>query len=236
MKFKGLLVVMCAAGLMAGCNSTNRNNRTSDNTIASNNDTATTGTSGSSVSAGDKDFVNDMLSDGTAEVELGRQAKERAASSEVKQFAQMMVDDHTKAGEQLKQTAATYSIPQEAKPDDKHKNVMDKLMKLRGADFDKEYMAAMVDDHEDAVRSLRSRVDENRSLGDRLTGKNPENAAAAKPEPAGDRATAAINQWAANSLPVVERHLDRAKQIKENLDRNNRSTARADKPQGASKY
>jgi len=47
-----------------------------------------------------------------------------------------------------------------------------------------------------------------------------------KPEPAGDRVTMAINQWAAEALPVVERHLDRAKQIKENVDHNNRSTAR----------
>ena len=51
---------------------------------------------------------------------------------------------------------------------------MDKLSKLNGTEFDKEYMSAMVDDHGDAVRDLRSRVDENRSVTDRLTGKNPE--------------------------------------------------------------
>jgi putative membrane protein len=223
MKFKGLLVCVCAAGLMAGCNSANRESTT----IATGNDAGTTGTAGASVSAGDKDFVNDMLSDGMAEVELAQLARDRAASSEVKQFAQMMVDDHTKAGDQLKQVAATYSVPQEPKNDDSHKDLMAKLMKVRGADFDKAYMAAMVDDHEDAVRELRSRVDENRSLGDRVTGKNPENPATVKPEPAGDRATVSINQWAADALPVVERHRDRAKQIKENVDNNNRSTARA---------
>lgn len=223
MKYKGLLVVVCAAGLMAGCSNTPRES----NTVATNNDAATTGTAGSSVSAGDKDFVNDNLAAGMAEVELARMAKERGASSSVKQFAQMMADDHTKAGDQLKQIAMTYAVPPENEADDSHKDLMDKLMKLRGADFDKEYMNAMVDDHEDAVRKLRTRVDENRSLGDRLTGKNPENPAAVKPEPAGDRATMAINQWAADALPVVERHLDRAKQIKEDLDSNNRSTARA---------
>ena len=222
MKSKGLLVMVCAAGLMAGCNSTER----TSTTVGTKNEPGTAGTTGSSVSAGDKDFVNDMLSDGMAEVELARLAKDRAANAEVKQFAQMMSDDHTKAGEQLKQVASTYSIPQDAKIDEKHKDLMDKLMKVRGPDFDKEYMNAMVEGHEDAVRTLRSRVDENRSLGDRLTGKNPENPATVKPEPAGDRVTMAINQWAAEALPVVERHLDRAKQIKENVDHNNRSTAR----------
>jgi len=222
MKFKGLLVMVCTAGLVAGCNSTNR----TSNTIATSNETGTAGTTGRSVSTSDRDFVNGMLSDGMAEVELARLAKDRAANAEVKQFAQMMSDDHTKAGEQLKQVASTYSIPQDAKIDEQHKDLMGKLMKVRGPDFDKEYMNAMVDGHEDAVRTLRSRVDENRSLGDRLTGKNPENPATVKPEPAGDRVTMAINQWAAEALPVVERHLDRAKQIKENVDHNNRSTAR----------
>jgi hypothetical protein len=71
---------------------------------------------------------------------------------------------------------------------------------------------------------------------DRLTGKNPENTAAARPEPSDDKVKMSVNQWAADALPTIERHLDRAKQIKENLDHNNRSTARADKPQGTSKY
>ena len=235
MKSRGLLALAFAGALMAGCHS----NRTSD-TIANSNDAGTTGTAGSGVSSRDKSWVNDQLSDGTAEVDLAKMAKERASNADVKQFAQMMIDDHTKAGDELKQIATTYAIPQEPKVDDKHKDLMDKLSKLNGADFDKEYMKAMVDDHEDAVRDLRSRVDENRSLSDRVTGKNPENPADVKPEPADNHVDASINQWAANTLPTVEHHLDRAKQITDGLDHNNR-TARGtsgtnDKPRGASKY
>jgi putative membrane protein len=157
----------------------------------------------------------------------------------------MMIDDHTKAGDQLKQIATSNSIPLDTKIDDKHKNLMDKMQKLNGADFDKEYMSAMVDGHEDAVRDLRSRVDENRSVSDRLTGKNPENPAAVKPETSNNRVTTSINEWAANTLPTVERHLDRAKEIKDNVDHPNR-TARGTSgtserksdttPKGASKY
>jgi putative membrane protein len=55
--------------------------------------------------------VNDILSDGMAEVETATLARERAANPDVKQFAQMMIDDHTKAGDQLKQIANTYAIP-----------------------------------------------------------------------------------------------------------------------------
>jgi len=239
MKFRGLLALACAGALMAGCNG----NRTS-NTIANDRtDTGATGTAGAGVSTNDKNWVNDQLSDGMAEIDLAKVAADHASSPDVKAFARMMIDDHTKAGDQLKQIASQYAIPTtDAKVDDKHKNLMDKLSKLNGTDFDKEYMSAMVDDHQDAVRDLRSRADENRSLSDRVTGKNPENPAAGKPEKADNHVDAAINQWAANNLPTIEHHLDRAKQIKDDLDHTNR-TARgttgkteSDKARGTSKY
>ena len=234
MTAKGLLALVCAVALTAACN----NNRTATR------EAETTGTAGAGVSNSDKNFVSDQLTDGMAEVELAKVARDHAASADVKQFAQMMIDDHTKAGDQLKQIATSNSIPVETKIDDKHQNLMDKLSKLNGADFDKEYMSAMMDDHQDAVSDLRSRVDENRSATDRLTGKNPANPAAVKPEQSDNRVTMSINEWAANTLPTVEQHLDRAKQIKDNVDDANRSTRgttgtsdRKDTtPKGASKY
>jgi putative membrane protein len=235
MKSKGLLALVCAVALTAACN----NNRTA------NREAGTAGTAGAGVSNSDKNFVSDQLSDGMAEIELAKVARDHAASQDVKQFAQMMIDDHTKAGDQLKQIAASNSIPIDTQIDDKQQNLMDKLSKLNGADFDKEYMSAMVDDHQDAVRDVRSRVDENRSATDRLTGKNPENPAAVKPEQSDNRLTMSINEWAANTLPTVEQHLDRAKEIKDNVDHPDRTTrgtsGTSDKkpnttPKGASKY
>jgi putative membrane protein len=235
MKSKGLLALVCAVAVTAACN----NNRTA------NREAGTAGTAGAGVSNSDKNFVSDQLSDGMAEIELAKVARDHAASQDVKQFAQMMIDDHTKAGDQLKQIATGNSIPIDTQIDDKQQNLMDKLSKLNGADFDKEYMSAMVDDHQDAVRDVRSRVDENRSATDRLTGKNPENPAAVKPEQSDNRLTMSINEWAANTLPTVEQHLDRAKEIKDNVDHPDRTTrgtsGTSDKkpnttPKGASKY
>src|SRR5262245_52334175 len=186
MKVTGLLALVCAVALSAACN----NNRTA------NREAGTTGTAGASISNSDKNFVSDQLSDGMAEVELAKVARDHAASADVKQFAQMM-------------------------------------------------MSAMVDDHQDALLDLRSRVDENRSATDRLTGKNPENPAAVKPEQSDNRLTMSINEWAANTLPTVEQHLDRAKEIKDNVDHPDRTTrgtsGTSDKkpdttPKGASKY
>ena len=114
MKSSGLLAVACAAMLMAGCNGGNR----TSNTIADSNEAGTIGTAGYSISTSDRNFVNDILSDGMAEVETAKLAKDHAANPDVKRFAQMMIDGHTKAGDQLKQIMYTYAISQDAKIDD----------------------------------------------------------------------------------------------------------------------
>jgi predicted outer membrane protein len=219
MKFRGLLAFACAAALTAACNGNNR----TDNTIV--NDTSV-GTAGKSVSASDSSFINEMLSSGTAEVEIANLATGRAANPEVKQFAQMLIDDHTNAGKLLTQVATTYGVQVQPPSNDEHKDLMDKLSRLRGTDVDREYINAMVDKHEAAVKTLRTRVDENRSLADRLTGKNPEDRASIKPETSDDKAKMAINEWAANALPTVEHHLNRAKEIKDHIDHPNATASR----------
>jgi len=218
MKYRGLLAFACVAVLTAGCDANNRTDTTKINDEA-------VGTGGNSVSMSDKSFINEMLSGGTAEVEIANLAMGRAANPAVKQFAQMLIDDHTNAGKLLTQVATTYGVQVQPQSDDKHKDLMDKLSRLRGTDFDNEYINAMVDNHEAAAKKLRSRVDENRSLADRLTGKNPEDRASIKPETSDDKAKMAINEWAANALPTVEHHLNRAKEIKDHIDHPN-ATAR----------
>ena len=77
---------------------------------------------------------------------------------------------------------------------------------------------------------------------DRLTGKNPENPAAVKPEQSDNTVTMSVNRWAAETLPTIERNLDHAKQINDDLDRANNRPSRGNsgtsdtKAKGASKY
>lgn len=232
MKRMGILPLLGAAALAVACNS----NKAVDNASVDNrNEPAAVGTAGdadrTAVHSGDKDFVNKMLADGTAEVELGRMASERAVNPDVKRFAQMMVTDHSKAGADLKQIATMYNVEMTPANEDKHKDLMDRLAKLRGAQFDKEYMKAMVDDHEDAVDSLESRVDSTASLKDKVA--NPDKADKQVVAEKSDNAvTASVNAWAAVALPVVRGHLDQAKAINDSLDRNGRTneTARNSTP------
>src|SRR5262245_53796686 len=58
----------------------------------------------------DQKFVADAAKDGTAEVELASLAAEKATSSEVKQFAQRMTGDHSKANDELKSLAQSKNI------------------------------------------------------------------------------------------------------------------------------
>jgi putative membrane protein len=200
MKHIGFAAVALSAALTMAC----QNGARTDNPATAENEAI--GTAG--VSTGDRNFVEQMVMGGTAEVELGNMAKQKAASPEVKQFADRMVRDHTRAGEELKQIASKHSIPASAQIDEKHRDLMNKLSSLRGADFDREYMNAMVEGHEDVVDELQKHASEDR-FGD--------NKGAVKPEPSNNPAEADINMWAANALPTVREHLEMAKQIQAHL-------------------
>src|SRR4051795_6002893 len=71
----------------------------------------------------DQSFVKEAAAGGMAEVELGRLAEERASSPGVKQFGQRMVDDHTKANEELKAIAQRKNIALPTDLPSKHKTL-----------------------------------------------------------------------------------------------------------------
>ena len=222
MKRYGFLSIALAAAITLGCNSKNSNEANSANPPAG----GAVGTAGSeSVKSGDKDFVHDLAIANTAEVELGRMAAERAANPEVKQFAQMMVDDHTKANTELMAIASQHNVPAPNELDDKHRDLRDKLAKYQGMEFDREYIDAMVDGHGDVVDKLGSRVDKETldkwkseskdASGNKLETKGQ--AVAILPEKSDDPVTTSINQWAATTYPVASAHLDAAKTLKDTL-------------------
>jgi len=149
------------------------------------------GTSGTSM--GDRNFVEDMAQDGQAEVLLGQLAEQKATSPEVKEFAAQMVRDHSQANQELKSIAAKYNV--ELKPDlaDEHKDLRERLSKKSGADFDREFIKAMVDDHEHAVDDAKDKAEHSEN--------------------------ADIKQWASQTLPTLQQHLERARQIHEALEK-----------------
>ncbi|MBV9957595.1 MAG: DUF4142 domain-containing protein [Acidobacteria bacterium] len=95
----------------------------------------------------DKKFVMEAAMGGMMEVELGRLAVEKGMSDEVKQFGQHMVDDHSKANDELMQLASSKGITLPTALDAKHKAMRDRMASLSGAAFDKAYKQEMLKDH-----------------------------------------------------------------------------------------
>jgi putative membrane protein len=137
------------------------------------------------------DFAKTAAQGGMTEVALGRLAMEHAASPDVKQFGQQMVADHSKAGAELTQLAARKGMQLPTEMSDKQKSLMDKLSKLSGADFDKEYVGAMVDDHEEDAKEFQEQSEKG-SDGD-------------------------VKAFAAKTLPVIQHHLQMIKDIKSKM-------------------
>ena len=75
----------------------------------------------------DKKFVKDAAIGGLTEVELGKLAAQKGSSDAVKQFGQKLVDDHTKANDELKQIASSENIQVPDTLDSKHQSRIDKL-------------------------------------------------------------------------------------------------------------
>jgi putative membrane protein len=146
---------------------------------------AATGTA--TTSAADKKFVHDAAQGGMAEVELGKLATEKALSEDVKKFGQRMVDDHTKADDQLKDIASSKGIPVPPKLSAKDQMTKDRLSKLSGDPFDKAYMNDMVKDHTQDVSDFKR-----------------ESASGTDPD---------VKNFASTTLPTLQDHLREAKKI-----------------------
>jgi putative membrane protein len=179
-------------------------------------------------------FIDDMTIAGIAEVQLGQLATERAVNADVKAFGQMMVKDHTQANNELKQIASQMKLETPTQLDQKHKDLVDKLTKLQGNEFDREYINTMVQGHQEVLGKLRARAEmklpaPGAAAGEHPAGEHPANAAkpdANKPDAqapgVGDttghgHGDQALTQWAAKAIPVVQKHLARAEEIQQKI-------------------
>ena len=103
---------------------------------------------GAKLSAGDEKILKDMAMADMAEVEGGKMAQGKSQNSDVKAFAQQMIDDHTANLNDVKALAQARGVTLPTEPDAKHKAMAAKLDKMSGDAFDKAYMKqAGVQDH-----------------------------------------------------------------------------------------
>lgn len=103
-------------------------------------------------------FMTEAAKGGMAEVELSRLATTKSQNAEVKKYANQMIQDHTNANAELKQLAGKKTVTLPTALDAEHQAIKDKLSGLSGAAFDKEYVNAMVADHEKSVALFQSQA------------------------------------------------------------------------------
>src|SRR5271170_3977660 len=110
-------------------------------------------------SPGDRVFVEDALKGGMAEVQLGQLALQKSNNADIKQFAQKMIDDHTKMGDRLKTIAQQIGVKVPDGPSKKDKATIAKLQALNGDDFDKAYVKEMVKDHKTDLNDFKAEAE-----------------------------------------------------------------------------
>jgi putative membrane protein len=137
-----------------------------------------------------QDFVTKASIANMFEIETSKLALDRAQRDDVKSLANMMVEDHTKTGERMKDVLAAANSS--AKPagalDSKHQKMMDKLEAASDEKFDAEYLKIQNDAHKDAVNLFS---DYSKSGKD-----------------------AALKDFATETLPTLQQHWEHVREVK----------------------
>jgi len=133
---------------------------------------------------GDSKFVKEASEGGLAEVQLAQLAQQKAQNQAVKDFAQHMISDHTKANDELKAMAAGENMAVSTSLSVSDSALKVKLEALSGAAFDKSYMSAMMKDHQNDIAAFEKEA---------KRGENPK-----------------IKSFAAKTLPTLRDHLSMA--------------------------
>jgi putative membrane protein len=144
---------------------------------------------GQKTDTGDWDtrFMRQAARDGLAEIKLAKLARDQAANADVRKFAKDMVTDHAEISKQLSDLADTQDVTLPKKMDRKRQGFYDRLSKLKGAEFDREYLQHLIKDHVVTVGDFR--------------------------EEASDGTNVEVAAFATKTLPTLRNHLKRAREL-----------------------
>jgi putative membrane protein len=144
-------------------------------------------TSPNSLSSRDRTFVMQAGQLSMMEVELGRLAVQRGSSAGVKQYGQEMVDEHTRANQELMQLVMQKQVELPTDMSTQNTALIDRLSGLSGRSFDTAYKQAMIDSHNQAIALFQAQSQQ---------GQDPE-----------------LKAWATQTLPNLQAHLEMVNQM-----------------------
>jgi putative membrane protein len=130
-------------------------------------------------------FLPKAIEGNFAEVEMGKLAQSNGQSKDVKSFGKMLVTDHSAANEKAMDVAKSMNVTAPTGPNEKQKTDHDKMAKMKGAEFDKMFAKDMIADHKKDIKEYKSEAKEGDAAG----------------------------QYAKDSLPTLEKHLQTAQSL-----------------------
>jgi putative membrane protein len=134
-------------------------------------------------------FITKAIEGNFAEVQMGQLAQQNGQSQEVKAFGQTLVTDHGAANTKAQQAAQSIGVTSPTGPNAKQKADYDKMAKLNGAAFDKEFAKHMVVDHKKDVAEYQKEAKKQDAAG----------------------------QYAQSTLPTLQKHLQSSQTLQKQL-------------------
>ena len=135
--------------------------------------------------AAGKKFIGEAIQGNLAEIEMGKLAQKNGSAEGVKSFGKMLEEDHTAANEKAIEAAKSAGVTPPTAPSAKQKADYDKMAKMTGANFDKQFATHMVADHKKDIAEYEK--------------------AAKKKD--------AIGSYASEALPTLKKHLQTAQSL-----------------------
>jgi putative membrane protein len=146
----------------------------------------TTAAAAPTANKADQNFLKQAIQGNLAEVELGKLAQEKSMNDRVRSFGDTLVKDHSAGNEKATEVASAVGVTAPTEPSKKQKMMYDRLSKLSGSAFDRQFARMMVDDHQKDIKEFEK---EAKSSNEQIAG------------------------FAKDTLPTLQKHLDTAKSL-----------------------
>ena len=135
----------------------------------------------------DQTFVKEAAQGGLAEVQMGKLGAQKGQSQEVRQFGQKLVQDHSKANQELKLVAAQKSITLPSDIGTEHQSMLSHLKSLEGTEFDQAFKKHAVEAHQKTIQKFQTASQQSTDSD--------------------------VKAFAQKTLPVLQQHLKMAQDI-----------------------
>ncbi|HVU34013.1 MAG TPA: DUF4142 domain-containing protein [Opitutaceae bacterium] len=152
-------------------------------------DMSNSNSSHAKLSWSDRHFINKVAESNQQEIQIAQLAQDRASNPDVQNFAQKVLQDHQKMGQDLQNLAQQENI--QLKTNNKESHAYKKLASASGNDFDTQFVKHMVSDHKNDVKEFKDRADDT---------KNPE-----------------LKSFAQNAIPTLQEHLQMAQNLQSSI-------------------